>query len=175
MYLICRTRPDIAFAVGRLSKYNTDPHKGHLKVANRVVGYIKDIIYRELVYGQRLDGSSSTSPGPYSLVGYRDSNYAGDLEDKKSVIGYCFFLNNAIVLWSSKKYKIVLTLMTKVKYIAIGHIAREKVWIKRFINKLSLETTGLSQKSDNRANLNFTKNPESQYRTKHIDVQYHYI
>lgn len=175
MYLACGTRSDIAFVVGRLSKHNADPRKGHLRAAKRIVRYLKGTIHLELVYGQRPDGSSSTLPAPYGLVGYGDSNFAGDPEDRKSVMGYCFFLNGAVVSWSSKKQKTVSTSTTEAEYIAIGHAAREGVWIKRFINELQLEITGLSLKGDSEASLNLTKNPESQHRTKHIDVQHHYV
>lgn len=175
IYLACGTRPDIAFVVGRLGKHNTNPHKEHLRAAKRVVRYLKVTMHLELVYGQCLDGSSPTSPAPYRLVGYGDSNFAGESEDRQSVMGYCFFLNGAVVSWSSKKQRTVSTSTTEAEYIAIGHAAREGVWIKRFINELSLEITGFCLKGDNEASLSLTKNPESQHRTKHIDVQYHYI
>lgn len=68
-----------------------------------------------------------------------------------------------------------MTSTTKAEYIALGHAAREGVWIKRFINELLLKITGLCLKGDNEASLNLTKNPESQHRTKHIDVQHHYV
>ena len=110
-------------------------------------------IHLELVYGQRPDGSSPILPAPYGLIGYGDSNFAGDPEDRKSVMGYCFFLNGAVVSWSSKKQRTVSTSTTEAEYIAIGHAAREGVWIKRFINELGLETTGLSLKGDNEASL----------------------
>lgn len=175
IYFACRTRSDIAFVVGRLSKYNTNPRKDHLKVAKRVIRYLKRTMHLELVYGQYPDGSSPISSAPYGLIGYGDSNFAGDPEDRKSVIRYCFFLNGAVVSWSNKKQRTVLTSTTEAEYIAIGHAAREGVWIKRFINKLSLKITELSLKSDNEASFNLTKNPKSQHQTKHIGVQYHYV
>ena len=128
-----------------------------------------------LVYGQRPDGSSASDPLPYGLVGYGDSNFAGDPEDRKSVMVHCFFLNGAVVSWCSKKQKTVSTSTTEAEYIAIGHAAREGVWIKCFINEMALQTTGLIPNGDNEASISLTKNPESQNRTKHIDVQHYYI
>lgn len=112
-YLACGSRPDIAFVVGRLSKHNADLRKGHLRAAKRVVRYLKGTIHLELVYGQNPDGSYPTTPAPYGLIGYGDSNFAGDLEDRKSVMGYCFFLNGAVVSRSSKKQKTVSTSTVK--------------------------------------------------------------
>ena len=175
MYLACGTRPDIAFAVGRLSRHNAEPRQSHLRAAKRVVRYLKGTMQLGLVYSQQPDGSSASDPSPYGLVGYGDSNFAGDPEDKKSVMGLCFFLNEAVVSWCSKKQKTVSTSTTKVEYIAIGHAARESVWIKRFINEMALQTTGLILNGDNEASISLTTNPKSQNRTKHIDVQHHYI
>lgn len=132
-------------------------------------------MHLEFIYRQRPDGNSPTSSAPYKLVRYRDSNFARDLEDRKSVMRYCFFLNDAVILWSSKKQRTILMLTTKAEYIVIGRIAREKVQIKRFINKLLLKIIRLCLKGNNKASLNFTKNPESQYQIKHINIYHYYI
>ena len=97
IYLTCGMTPDIVFRIRRLSKYNTDPRKSHLQVGKRVVCYLNGTIHLDLVYGQRLDRSSLILSPPYDLIGYGDSNFVEDPEDKKSVIGYCFFLNGAVV------------------------------------------------------------------------------
>lgn len=103
MYFTCGTRPDIAFVVGRLSKHNADPQKGYLKAARQLVCYLKRMMHLEFVYKQRPDKSSPIFLVPYRLIRYGDSNFAQDSEDKKSMIGYYFFLNGAVVSWSSKK------------------------------------------------------------------------
>lgn len=97
MYLEYRTRPDIVFIVERLSKYKTDPRKSHLRAAKQVVRYHKGTMHLELVYGQCLDRSSPISPAPYGLIRYGNSNFAGDLKNRKLVMRYCFFLNGAVV------------------------------------------------------------------------------
>lgn len=113
---------------------------------------------------------------PYGLVDYADSNFSKDPKDWKLVIGYCFFLNKAVVSWSSEKQKTVSTLITKGKYIALGYVARETVWIRKFINKIGLEAIKkLTLHGDNEMSIAPTKNAKSQYWTKHINVQHHYI
>lgn len=176
MYLACGTRPDIAFAVGQLSKHNADLRKGHLQVAKRVVRYLKRTMSLGLVYGRRPNSQQPRDPPPYGLIGYADSNFARDPEDHKSVMGYCFFLNGAVVSWSSKKQRTVSTSITEVEYITLGHAAREAVWIRRFVNKLEIKVTEkITLHGDNKMSIALTKNAESQRRTKHIDVQHHYI
>lgn len=145
-------------------------------MAKRVVRYLKDIMDMSLIFGWKIANHLLRKPPPYSLVGYADSNFAGDLEDRKLVLGYCFFINGAVVSWTSKKQRTVSTLTTEVKYIALRHIAREAVWIRQFINGFNLETIeGLKLYSDNKMSIAFTKNVESQYHTKYINVQYHHI
>lgn len=86
-------------------------------------------------------------------------------------------MNGAIVFWCSKKQQTVSTSITKVEHIALGHAARESVWIQRFLNKLSIaEPMGACiLHDDNKTSIILTKNAESQARTKHIDVQLNYI
>ena len=164
MYLACGTRSDIAFVVGQLSKYNADPRKSHLRAANRVVRYLKDNMQMGLVFGKEVNSYLPKDPPPYGLIGYAESNFAEDPADRKSVMGYCFFLNGAVVLWSSKKQKIMSTSTTKAEYIALGHAAREAVWIRRFINEIKMETVeNLTLFRDNEMSIALTKNAESQH------------
>ncbi len=124
-----------------------------------------------LIFGQEIANRLLREPLLYGLVGYADSNFAGDPENRKSVISYCFFLNGAVVLWSSKKQRTIFTLTTKAEYIAFGHIAKEAIWIKQFINKFKIKTVEhLILNGDNEMSIALTKNVESQHRIKHIDV-----
>lgn len=97
MYLACGTRPDIAFAVGQPSKHNPDPRKGPLRAAKRVVRYLKGTITLGLVYGRQPNDQPPRDPLPYGLIGYANRNFARNPKDRKSVMGYCFFLNEAVV------------------------------------------------------------------------------
>lgn len=133
MYTSCGTRPDITFVVGQFSKQNADPKVGHLKAAKQVLRYFKDIMHLRITYG-----ASEIKLSPYCLTGYADSNYAGDPEDYKSVIGYCFFINRDIISWWSKKQQIVSTSTSKAEYITLGHIVQKNVWIKQFLNELKI-------------------------------------
>lgn len=89
MYLVCKIRPNIAFAVGQLSKYNIDPRKGHLRAAKKIVKYLKATMQMRLIYGR--ESSSPKDPLLFGMKGFADSNFAGDLEDRKLVMDYCFF------------------------------------------------------------------------------------
>ena len=111
------------------------------------------------------------------MVGYADSSYGGDLENKKSITGYCFFFGGAIVTWCSKQQRTVSTSTSEVKYVAVSQGAREGVWIQQFLNKLLPENVvrEIKMLGDNETNLTLTKYPKSQNRTKHIDVMHHHV
>ncbi len=130
IYLTCGRRPDIAFIVGLLSRHNADSKKDHLRAAKRVVRYLEGTMQLGLLYGRTSDGRSPTLPPPYGLIGYADSNFAGDPKDRKLVMENSFFLNGAVVSWSSKKQRTVSTSTTESEYIAFGHAAKEAVWIR---------------------------------------------
>ena len=67
--------------------------------------------------------------GSCGAVGYADSSYVGDIDDRKSITGYCFFFGGAITTWCSKRQRTVSTSMSEAKYVAMSHGAREGVWI----------------------------------------------
>ena len=92
MYLSFATRPNIAFVIGQLSKRNAKLRVGHLRVARKVLRYLKGIMHLEITYKISMIDLKS-----YDLIGYADSNYAGNLEDKKSVMDHYFFINGAVV------------------------------------------------------------------------------
>lgn len=114
----------------------------------------------------------------FSLIGYEDNSFARDLEDRKWVIGYCFFINGAVVLWCSKKQSTISTLTTEAKYIALGHVGRETILICRFINKMNLNVAMIENvilNSNNKISITLTNNAKNQHQIKHIDIQHHYI
>lgn len=94
IYLTYSIRLDIAFNIGQFSKHIINSRKRYLQSAKKVVRYLKRIIEMGLIFGQEIN---SKSLALYRLIEYGDSNFAREPEDKKSVMGYYFFLNRAIV------------------------------------------------------------------------------
>lgn len=104
MYLTCGIRLDITFVVDQLNKHNANPKKVHLRTAKRVVKYLKGTVQMGLIFGEvNATGRLPQDLPLYGLVRYVDSNFTKNPEDHKAIIGYCFFLNSAVVSWSSKK------------------------------------------------------------------------
>lgn len=166
MYLPCGTRLDIAFVVGQLSRHTSDPRAGHLRIAKRVLRYLKGIITLGITWGGDPAGHQDKYP-PRGIVGYADSNYAGDPEDRKSVAGHCFFIGRLVTTWRSKRQRTVSTSTSEAEYVAMSQGAKEGIWIQRFINELLPDETvrEMNMRGDNETSLTLTRDPESQNTT----------
>lgn len=120
-----------------------------------------------LKYGGTFQSDGQTNapvaPPLYRLVGYADNNYAGDPEDRKSVMRNYFYVNGAIVSWCSKKQQTVLTSTTEAEYIALDHAFQESIWIQRFLDELEIgEPIGAyTLHGDNETSIILTKNADS--------------
>ena len=128
MYLSCGTRPDNAFVVRQLSCHNADPQIGHLYITKQVLRYLKGTITLGIKWGNNPAGHRSREKyKKLEVIGYTDSSYAGNLEDKKLITRYCFFFGRAIVTWYSKRQRIVSTSILEAKYVAMSQGAKEGV------------------------------------------------
>lgn len=97
MYLLCGTKSDIFFVVEQFSRYNADPTKDHFWAAKRIVQYLWDTMVMSLIYGQKLNSRMLKDTPPIVLIEFADSRFIGGPEDRKSLIGYCFFMNDVVV------------------------------------------------------------------------------
>ncbi|CAJ2639943.1 unnamed protein product [Trifolium pratense] len=114
------TRPDIVYGVGLLSRYMEEPRVSHLQGAKRILRYIKGTLTEGIFYGSNSD---------VKLVGYTDSDWAGDLETRKSTSGYAFHLGTGAISWSSKKQPVVALSTAEAEYIAATSCATQTVWL----------------------------------------------
>ena len=94
LYVSTGTRPDIAFAVSMVAKFSSKPTKQHWQGVKRILRYLKGTADLGLLY-RRSDAEE--------LTGYSDSDWAGDLDDRKSTSGYMFMLSGAPISWKSRK------------------------------------------------------------------------
>jgi hypothetical protein len=107
-YLV-NTRPDLAFSVGYISRFMQNPTTEHLMAVKRVLRYVAGTLNYGCHY--RRNGSAR-------LVGYSDSDLAGDIDSRKSTTGVFFFFGGNIVTWQSEKQKIVALSSCEAEYIA---------------------------------------------------------
>lgn len=169
MYLMVCTRPDIAFAVGRLSQYMNSPTMQLWTCVKRVFRYLQ---------GTRENGITYTkSPtNTIHLLGYSDSDWAGCKLDRKSTSGYVFCVSGGAVSWKSKKQTVVTTSTAEAEYMALGSAAQECVWLGRILNFAIADRSEIpSLLVDNQGSIRMAKNDISGNRTKHIDIKYHLV
>jgi hypothetical protein len=115
-----------------------------------------------------------------TLMGYSDSDYAGDVTDRKSTMGYIYLLYGAAVTWAARKQQLISTSTTEAEYVGLCNAAKEAVWLRNLLENLGrMQYAGgehaMRIYSDNQSALRLTANPEFYARSKHIDVQYHYV
>ncbi|UYV60695.1 hypothetical protein LAZ67_1001953 [Cordylochernes scorpioides] len=132
-----------------------------------------DITY---AVSQALHTWEFSSPGEDQLVGYSDSDFARDVDSRKSTTGYAFMMNGGTVSWASQRQPIIALSTTESEYIAACSAAKELIWIRRLLQGIGCDITKETELYiDNQAAIKLVENPVFHKRTKHIDVRYHFI
>jgi hypothetical protein len=166
-YLI-HTRPDITFAVGYLSRFMEQPTKEHQAAAKHVLRYIAGTLRFGCWYPKRTEEAH--------LLGYTDSDHAGDQDDRKSTSGAFFFLGSSPISWRTQKQKIVALSSCEAEYVAGTGGACQGIWLARLLGELTDEDTrSFELFIDNQSAISLCKNPVFHDRSKHIDLRYHFI
>ena len=166
MYLTA-TRPDLMFIVSLISRYMERPTESHLLAAKRALRYIKGTVSLGMFY---------KTGGSEKLVGYTDSDYAGDQDDRKSTSGYVFLMSSGAISWSSKKQPVVTLSTTEAEFIAAASSACQVVWLRRILEVLNQEQSSPTVVfCDNISAIKLSKNLVMHGRSKHIDIRFHFL
>lgn len=165
LYIAGCTRPDIAHAVGALSRYMSRPTEHHWSLAKGVLRYLSSTIDQGIVY----------TKGAGSLVGYCDADYAGDVDTRRSTTGYVFTLLGGAISWSSKLQPTVALSTAEAEYMAAASAVKEALWLRKLIIDLEYGNSHpVLIRCDNQAALKLLVNPIVSARSKHIDVLHHF-
>jgi len=166
MYLMIGTRPDLAAAVGVISRHLDNPTEEHVKAVKRIFRYLKGTTDYCLTY------TKSTS---LTLTGYVDADWGGCLDTRKSTHGYVFLFNNSAITWKSKLQSVVALSSTEAEYMGACFASKECVWLRYLLAELGVEQTEPTLiLTDNQSSIKLMENPVHHDRTKHIDIQYHF-
>ena len=167
LYAAIATRPDIAQAVGVVSKFCASPTQGHLTAAKRILRYLKGTTYLGLSYKKCAEGN---------LTGYSDADWAGDMDDRHSTSGNVFFLAGGAVSWLSKKQATVALSTAEAEYVALSAATQEVIWLRRLFTDVGVPPEGPTIiHEDNQGAIAMAKNPVGHARTKHIDIRHHFV
>lgn len=166
MYLTA-TRPDLMYVMILVSRYMERPTELHMQAMKRILRYVKGTTDLGIFYKKGGDGK---------LAAYSDSDYAGDIDDRRSTSGYVFLLSTGAVSWSSKKQPVVTLSTTEAEFIAAASCACQGIWMRRVLDKLGCNQSKCTAIfCDNSSTIKLSRNPVMHGRSKHIDVRFHFL
>ena len=139
MYAMLGTRPDLAFTVSTLSKYYSNPTPEHAVAVQRTFRYLQKTLHVGITYsGQKNQAVTNVTDGFMltGITGFTDSDWAGDIDTRKSTSGYVFTLYGGAVSWKLTRQNVVATSSTEAEYIACSNAAKEAFWIRRLDSEI---------------------------------------
>jgi transposase InsO family protein len=176
IYLMICTRPDLAFSLSRLSKFVAKPGKKHAAALKRVLRYI---------VGTRNLGISFNRPSAATnpcLYGYSDSDFAADLNNRRSTSGFIFLLNGGPITWKSKQQSLVTGSTHDAEYVGLAIASNEVLWLRKLLLSILPDYTESTMPAnklycDNQGAIATASQPgyAVSNRSKHIDVRFHII
>ncbi|OIT34754.1 retrovirus-related pol polyprotein from transposon tnt 1-94, partial [Nicotiana attenuata] len=161
------TRPDISFAINKLSQFMHAPTQTHWSSVKRLLRYLQ----HTKNHGFQI--TSKTSPG---LFMYADADWAGDINDRTSTLGYILYLGQNPISWSSKKQRTVARSSTEAEYRAIASALAEVNWVQKLLAELHVQLPDAPTIfCDNVDATYLCQNPVLHSRMKHIEVDFHFV
>ncbi|GJT55447.1 ribonuclease H-like domain-containing protein [Tanacetum coccineum] len=161
------TRPDLSYVVQQLCLYMHDPREPHLAALKRVLRYIRGTTDLGLQLYQ-----SSTS----QLISYTDADWAGCPATRRSTSGYCVFLGDNLLSWSSKRQHTLSRSSVEAEYRGVANVVAETGWIRNLLRELQAPLfTATLVYCDKVSVVYMSANPMQHQRTKHIEIDIHFV
>ena len=168
MYAIHCTRPDIAFAVNRLSRNISNPSTEHWKAITRVLGYLKKTKDLRLYYSGYLD----------VLEGYSDANWVTSMGDNKSTSGWIFTLGGGAISWASKKQLCISHSTMEFEFIALASAGKKAERLRNMLYDIELWPQPMSSISiycDSQATMSKAYSKIYNGKSRHISLRHEYV
>ena len=121
--------PDICYAVNVVSRYMKQPHDLHWKEAKRILQYIQGTNSYDIHYAAYSE---------LELVGYTDSDWAGDSIDQKSTSSYVFMFGGIPIFWSSKKQSAIALSSAEAEYRGAVNACIQVVWLQDILSEFDI-------------------------------------
>ena len=163
---LCASRPDIMLSVGMCARFQAAPKESHLVAVKRIFRYLAHTPNFGLWYPK---GAS------FDLIGYSDSDWAGDRVERKSTSGGCQFLGRSLVSWSSKKQNCVSLSTTEAEYVAAASCCAQLLWMRQTLKDYGVTCDKVPLLCDNESAIKISYNPVQHSKTKHIEIRHHFI
>jgi hypothetical protein len=165
---LSHTRPDIAYAVSVVSQFMHNPSKSHMEAVTRILQYLKSSPGKGLMF--------SKHDNQLKVDGYTDADWAGNITDRKSTSGYFTFVGGNLVTWRSKKQKVVALSSAEAEFRGMSKGLCELLWLRKLLAEIGFAPTSeMDLFCDNKAAISISHNPVQHDRTKHVEVNRHFI
>ncbi|KFD59936.1 hypothetical protein M514_27886 [Trichuris suis] len=167
MYIALSTRPDILFAVTKLSQHNSDPGRVHRNQVKHVLRYLNRTKAYEMVFRTTAESAIEI---------HCDADWAGNVDDRKSWTGVTVKVAGNLVGWMSKKQQCVASSTMEAEYVALAVAVKEAKWLTIMSEELGLKERlkmPVVMLCDSQAAIKFVSNRIEKTRTRHIDIAYH--
>jgi len=135
LYLANKTRPDLSYASGYVSRYLDKQSKQDIVNVKQILRYVKGTLDLGIVFE-----NTNTLENCEKLVCYVDSDHAGDTETRRSITGFVIYYSNGPISWSSKKQTIVALSSTEAEFIAAAHCVKELMYLQTLLEEFTGNT-----------------------------------
>jgi len=160
------SRLDIAFSAGVCARFQAHPKESHLTAVKRIIRYVNATVHYGIYFSRETN---------LVLARYSDADWAGNADDRKSTSGRCFYVGTNLVAWMSRKQASISLSTAEAKYIAAGSCCTQLLWMKKLLCDYGFNQDTMVIHCDNTSAINISKNLVQHSRTKHIDIQHHFI
>lgn len=167
LHYVVHLQPAIAHAVGIVARFQKNPKEAHLMTNKIIFRYLKGTVDYKLWYPYG---------GIFYLKAYTYSNWARNIDDRKSTIGGALFLGGRLVSWSSKNQSCTSQSTAEAEYVVAYMNCTQAMWMRHILEGLKIEISEpIKILCDNTSVINISKNHVLHARTKHIELKYHFL
>ncbi|XP_044485332.1 uncharacterized mitochondrial protein AtMg00810-like [Mangifera indica] len=161
------TRPDISYAVQILSQFMHAPKQSHMDAALKVIKYLKGCPGLGLLFPRDKN---------LKVMAYCDSDWGTCPMTRKSLTGFCVKLGDSLISWKTKKQPTVSLSSAEAEYRAMAKTTCEIIWIRGLLKDLGvIISEPVELYCDNKAAKDISTNPAFHERTKHIEIDCHFV